>query len=553
METQKEKRIMLPARRQFLVLVPFCLCYAAFIVLGNWQKSAAYSNLQNIGRIILWALISYAVLLVLCLVISRRDTLLAGVPLAQKLPAQKKRPGKWYVFPGFFLVCLFSYLPYYLMYYPTWFNNDAIWQLEQILGWKARSNHHPFFHTMIMQFFVTVGYRISGTYTGAVAFYTFWQMALVAFTFAFCLYVLYKRGTRLLWLALAVIFYIALPVHGMLSICMGKDAFFVSALVFFAWMSHTFELEREKGCRRWILYFVTGLSVCLLRSNGILIFAGTAFVGILYRGICGRHSTGDRHTLPVRTILCTVAVLVCYLLYQGPVLKSLQVEPPDTIEGLTMPTQHLLCAYMRGGSLTEEEVAMIGAVLPLEKMEDYYNPYLFDVTKNLIREEGDQDVIARNKGEYFKLWLRVGLRNPMLYLEGEVRQTAGYWAYRVPHEQYLYGEYFMVDNPFGIVSERKLFTYDQSLVMGRFLAGFQDLYNRVWSLGLNSWVMLFGLAYLAWQKKNAMCYVPYIMLLLSLLLAAPVYNEFRYAYGLFAAFPLLLGYTFGPAKMEQDA
>ena len=65
--------------------------------------------------------------------------------------------------------------------------------------------------------------------------------------------------------------------------------------------------------------------------------------------------------------------------------------------------------------------------------------------------------------------------------------------------------------------------------------------------------MLFGLAYLAWQKKNAMCYVPYIMLLLSLLLAAPVYNEFRYAYGLFAAFPLLLGYTFGPAKMEQDA
>lgn len=111
METQKEKRIMLPARRQFLVLVPFCLCYAAFIVLGNWQKSAAYSNLQNIGRIILWALISYAVLLVLCLVISRRDTLLAGVPLAQKLPAQKKRPGNgmffrdsfWFVYS---VICL---------------------------------------------------------------------------------------------------------------------------------------------------------------------------------------------------------------------------------------------------------------------------------------------------------------------------------------------------------------------------------------------------------------------------------------------------------------
>lgn len=549
METQKEKRITLPARRQFLVLVPFCLCYAAFIVLGNWQKSADYSNLQNIGRILLWALISYGVLFVLCLVISQRDVLFSGISLLQKLPAQKKRPGKWYILLGFFLVCLLSYLPYYLMYYPTWFNNDAIWQLEQILGWKARSNHHPFFHTMIMQVFVAIGYRLSGTYTGAVAFYTFWQMALVAFTFAFCLYVLYKRGTRLLWLALAFAFYIAMPVHGMLSICMGKDAFFVSALVFFAWMSHTFDLEKEKSRLQWILYFMTGLSVCLLRSNGILIFAGTAFVKILRRCIC---DTGKRKNLPAPTILWAAAVFACYLLYQGPILKGLQVQPPDIIEGLTMPAQHLLCVYMRGGNLTEEEVAMIGQVMPLDQMEDYYNPYLFDVTKNLIREEGNQEVIANNKGEYFKLWLRAGLRNPMLYLEGEVRQTAGYWAYRVPHEEYLYGEYFMVDNPFGIVSERKLFTYDQSLAMGKFLAGFQELYRKVWSLGLNTWVMLFGLAYLAWQRRSAMCYVPYIMLLISLLLAAPVYNEFRYAYGLFAAFPLLFGFTFGPVKMEQE-
>lgn len=548
MKIREKKSIALPTGRQFLVLLPFSLCYAAFIVLGNWQKSADYSNLQNIGRILLWALISYGILFLLCFVISRRDILClylrSKFRTNHTAAAQKKRSGKWYVFLGFFLICLLSYLPYYLMYYPTWFNNDAIWQMEQILGWKARSNHHPFFHTMIMQFFVTIGYQLSGTYMGAVAFYTFWQMVLVAFTFAFCLYVLYKRGTRLVWLVLAFAFYILLPVHGVLSICMGKDAFFVSALVFFAWMSHTFDLEREKNVLQWILYFVTGLSVCLLRSNGIMIFAGTAFVLILYRWCRNRK-------VPARTLLCAAAVLVCYLLYQGPILKGLQVEKADTIEGLTMPTQQLLCAYMRGGSLTEEEIAMIGQVLPLEKMEEYYNPYLFDVTKNLIREEGDQEVIAAHKWDYFKLWLRVGLRNPMLYLEGEVRQTAGYWAYRIPHDQYLYAEYFMVDNPFGITNERKLFTYDNSLAMGNFLMGFQKLYNQVWSLGLNTWVMLFGLAYLAWQRKNAMCYVPFIMLLGSLLLATPVYNEFRYAYGLFAAFPLLFAYTFGPSDEER--
>ena len=48
-----------------------------------------------------------------------------------------------------------------------------------------------------------------------------------------------------------------------------------------------------------------------------------------------------------------------------------------------------------------------------------------------------------------------------------------------------------------------------------------------------------------------MVYVPFIMLLVTLLLAAPVYNEFRYAYGLFAAFPILLAHTFGRVPIEQ--
>lgn len=41
-----------------------------------------------------------------------------------------------------------------------------------------------------------------------------------------------------------------------------------------------------------------------------------------------------------------------------------------------------------------------------------------------------------------------------------------------------------------------------------------------------------------------MVFVPFIMMLITLFLATPVYNAFRYAYGLFAAFPILFYYTF---------
>ena len=249
--------------------------------------------------------------------------------------------------------------------------------------------------------------------------------------------------------------------------------------------------------------------------------------------------------------ISVLAVLVCYLLWQGPVLHALQVQPPDTIESLTMPVQHLLCAYARGGSLKPEEVEMLEAVVPLSQIDEYYNPYLFDMTKNYIREHGNQSVIAKNKGTYAKLWMKVGLRNPMLYLEAEIRQTAGYYALHIPHDQILYSEYFMVDNPFGIENERKVFSYDDSLSMGEFLQRFQTFYNRVWSLGLNTWLLLFALACALYRGRRAVAFAPCVMLLGSLLLAAPVYNEFRYAYGVFVALPVLFSVGVGEAKWDR--
>lgn len=539
-EVHTDNKLHMPDKRQFLVLLPFALFYCAAAILGQLEKARTLGLVWNLARILLWFAGSYGALLILCMAFLERKM--------KRMSERKQREGKWYVYVLFTAGCLFCYLPYFLMYYPGWLNNDAVWQIEQILGWAPGSNHHPYFHTLIMKVFFMAGYRLTGTYTGGAAFYTFFQILIMAMVFGFFLYWLYKRGTRILWMALAFAFYALLPINGLLTICMGKDAFFTAALLFFTWMTVEFDLDAETGKHdfmRWILYFVTGLLACLLRSNGIFIFLGTTFILILTKKV-------KNGKFPFRTTACAAAVLLCYLIFQGPVLRALHVEPPDTIEGLTMPTQHILCAYLKGGELTEEEIAMIDQVVPADQVGEYYNPWLFDIVKNFIREEGNQQVIEDNKWEYFKLWLRVGLRNPFQYLVAEVRQTAGYWAYDVKDYERVYGEYYMVDNPFGITAQRKLFTYEQELGMHDFLMGFQDLYNKVWSLGLNTWLMVFGIAYLAYQRRNVMAYVPFIMLLVTLLLATPVYNEFRYAYGLFAAFPILFAYSFGEEMERTD-
>lgn len=554
-ETQK-KQIKLPSKRQLILLIPFAALYMFFIILGNLEKAEELGAARNIGRILLWLSVSYAALLLLCFLISNGKAFMAYVPEKLRLPERQKRRGKWYVFVFFFICNLLCYLPFYLMYYPTWFSNDAVWQTQQILGMVPRSNHHPYFHTLLIQFFFGIGYRISGTVTGGLAFYTFWQMTIMALVFAFILYQLYKRGTRLFWLFLALLFYAALPFNSVLTICMGKDAFFAAALFFYTWTTTEYAIsEREIPGKRGKLwqaaYFASALLVCLLRSNGIFIFLGTTF--ILLISDCWKRrqrrkriakDASNRAAL-LKKNLCAALVLLCYLVWQGPILHALHVQPPDIIEGLTMPVQHLTCACLKGGELTEEEKEMIERVVPTQRLAEAYNPYLFDPVKALIREEGNQAAIEEQKWEYLKLWFRVGLRNPLQYVVAEVRQTMGYWAYRVRDDLYVYGDYFMVDNPFGVTTERKFFSYHDSLAMGNYLMGFQNLYNRVWSLGLNTWLMLFGLAYAVYGKRNPMPYVPSLMLLVTLLLAAPVYNEFRYVYGMFIALPFLFSYSFG--------
>lgn len=559
MGSEMERKIKRPGKYQLLLLLPFALCYAFFIVLGDWQKSAPYSNAQNMGRLALWTVISYGALLAVCFLVENGGALVAAyVPAGARKAllvfgsGRRSRPGRQ-VWLFFFGICLLCYLPYYLMYFPTWFNNDAVWQMEQALGLAARSNHHPYFHTMIIKVFLTAGYGLFHSYAAAVALYTFFQMALTAAVFGFFLYLLYARGTGFFWLILAVLFYAVLPVNGMFSICMGKDAWFTAAFLLFLWAVSVCASGREGGRRRWAMFFATGLSVCLLRSNGIFVFLGTAFFLIL-TGFFGKGRGREGQNIGRRRDMyaSVIMVLFLYLLWQGPVLGALQVEPPDTIESLTMPTQHLLCAYKRGGSLTQEEVAMLDAVVPLEQIDEYYNPYLFDMTKNYIREHGNQQVIADHRGDYAKLWLRVGLRNPMLYLEAEIRQTAGYYALHIPHEQILYSEYFMVDNPFGIKTQRKLFSYDAELAMGAFLQWFQGFYNKVWSLGMNTWLLLLSFACALYRRRNALAFVPCVMLLGSLLLATPVYNEFRYAYGVFVALPFLFSLSFGKGTEENE-
>lgn len=104
---------ILPSKRQFIVLIPFAVIYMLFIIMGDLEKASELGAARNIGRIVLWTIVSYGILLLLCILISGRRALAACLPEKLRLPEQRRRQGKWYVFWLFFLICLLCYLPFF--------------------------------------------------------------------------------------------------------------------------------------------------------------------------------------------------------------------------------------------------------------------------------------------------------------------------------------------------------------------------------------------------------------------------------------------------------
>lgn len=551
MEKQMQKKIteVLGNRTQIVIKAVFGLLYALFIVLGDWDKALEQSGIRVLGRIVGWWLAAFLVLTGLFWLLDKWNVRKNAEAAREKRQRRvQARAGKKYVYGILALVCFLGWLPYFLLYFPGWISNDSVWQLEQVCGWVAGSNHHPYFHTMIIKCFFMLGFRIFGTYTGAVAAFTLAQMVIIAAVYGLVLYDFYRKGVNWGILALGLMFYGFLPMNGLYAICMGKDVLFAAALTLYVREIYRFLAGRKDTVRSYLGISVTGFLVCVLRSNGILVFAGTALFAVI---------AGVIHKNWKKILLSTVIVLGCYLIYHGPVLNALQVEQPDTIEGLTMPTQHILSAYLNGGTITGEELEWLNYVMSMENTAAYYNPYYFDIIKNEIRAEGNQEVIAANKWQYFKIWLAVGLRNPKQYLDAEIRQTYGYWCFDI--NEPIYEQYRMAENPFGLTTERKVFSYDFGLWADDFLLKFEDFYNKVWSLGLTTWLMLACMAYGMYRKKSVLPYLPYVMLFLSLLLATPVCSEFRYTYGIFMGLPLLVGMTFlteekgQNRKQEQEA
>lgn len=441
----------------------------------------------------------------------------------------KKHMGAWT-----FVLCLIFFLPYFLYQFPGIMTPDSIVQYEQVLHIHPYSNHHPWIHTLILGLFYDLGYAFTRNPNISVSFYTVAQMIFMAWSASFVVRTLQIKGFRPLLCFMATLFYAIIPYNDVFSVTIWKDIPFAGVVAVFVCILIRMDAEYAKGDKAniglMIGMVVSGAGICLLRSNGWYAFIVlTPFLIIHY---------WKRSKMAVIAVALSI-ILAAVVRY--PVMNAFRVEQPDFVESLSIPVQQVASVIVNGGDVDQDSLYEIQKVVDLTYIDKLYEPTFADNIKELVRA-GDQPYLVDNKLAFLKIYLKLGVRNPAEYLKAFVMQTYGYF--------YPDREYEVADAE-GVVSSSLEF-HTTPLIGGPVvikakeifikLGNMIPLYSVLWCMGAMFWILLTGMSVLIvrGERDKVIYYLPYLLLVLTVLVATPVATEFRYVYFLMFSIPLIL-------------
>ena len=514
---------VLLSKKEYSVTEIFAIAMSCMVLLANYQYCIwSESGLDNLKKIV-------AALLIFVGGLINFKEIMLGLANWSGLESKSliKGPKDKFIWIGMWAVIVaVNSSILFMAVYPGTLSPDSISQMTQLLE-GSYSNHHPYYHTQIIHFCINIGMWLFDDINAAVALYSCFSIAMMALCFTYVVETVDKAtGNRRISIMM-FIWYLVMPFHITYSITMWKDVFFggvVTGLVVSAYR-YLHKVGQQKI--NFIVMTLTSVGVCLLRSNGWTAFFLTvlAFV-IIYKS---KYKN---------LIIMFAVVLAGTFVMKHQVLEVLNVSQPDTIEALSIPAQQIARVVVNGHELSEEQSELLGQVVDIDRIPETYVSYISDNIKNLVREKGNQDYIKTHRLEFIKLYFELGLEHPKSYVYAWVDETRGYWNAGYNYWRWSTG---LQENELGI----------QRTVNSETVANKLSLYLNLWetnpilqlfiSIGFYTWIILLCVYNAIIKKNKASLFigVPFLAVIATLLIATPVYAEFRYAYALFCGTPFV--------------
>lgn len=453
--------------------------------------------------------------------------------MAQKEFSLKKNNQK--ILPLFFCcwggIFLF-WIPYLIAQLPAVLDFDAIKQIKMIQGILPMTDQHPFIHTLFLKLCLVLG-------GGSPTAYAVIQMLLLSLMFAFSVAWLYSHGVSKACCFAAAAYFALNPVHASYSVSVRKDVLFGGFVLLLTVALCEMYFSRGACLKKpaWLgLLLVSCLGTAFFRNNGPMMLAVLAVILL-----AAYHKYWKQ----------MAAVLACTFLLlgavKGPVFDALGVRPTNFTESLGIPLQQIARVVAEDGEITPEQLETLDAFVSVETVKKNYNPYCVDYIKSEVYgADFHHEELERRKGDFFRLWFSLMLKNPKIYVDSYLDSTYGFW-YPLSSSHVSYWQDVHA-NELGLVSS------SPSPLFSRLLGLFAE---KGWQMNIPSlciYAVLF-FAITAWVKKGKRALLPYLpvlLLWLTILAAAPIATSLRYVYHAFAAVPVLAAFCLFPCADEGD-
>lgn len=456
------------------------------------------------------------------------DNIIKEIPIYKQ--SIKERKQIFFVGCFAFLGTIANFIPYFLAYYPGVIEYDSWVQMGQVLG-DPYNNHHPWIHTVIIKFFYEIGLALFQSENKAVAFYTAFSVSLMAFSITCVIVYLYKKNVSPIYLILLFLIYATSPINGIYAVNMWKDVpFSAISLIFLVHLSNMRDnnLSGRNNKFEWPFFIILSFFVCFLRNNGL--YAYILLLPFLFFVF--------RKDVKRLTIVVGIIILAG-IIYKGPIFKHFQVKESETIVSLSIPAQQIAAVIAENGILKSEQKELLEQIIDLDQVPEKYfgSIHCSDGIINLVKQKGNQQLIDENKKEFFNLWFQLGLQNKSIYLRAFIDQTEGYWYHKITYP-FIWATY-IYENGSGICRESKI-PQKYTIAISQFLEMYEKHFWKYYSSGFFVYFFLFCfIIAIANKGKFIIVYIFNLGIWLTLIVATPVYADFRYIYIIYLSLPFL--------------
>lgn len=411
-----------------------------------------------------------------------------------------------------FVVLLVCWLPVLLAVYPGFFVYDAQDEWLQVAS-RTFDTHHPLVHVLMLGGIICGVHKFTDSYNLGIACYTVVQMLIVAGGFTCLLSFMRRRKVSRAVRVISLLYFALFPVVVMFTLCSAKDALFTVALLML--LLSLLDMGSDEAVffcsgSRMIFFVLSAAAMMLFRKNGVYAFAVMAPILLIYH----------KKYLKKAALLLAAAFLIYFLINTG-LTVALHAENSENQEILTVPIQQLARTYKFNREVFEaEDIETLHEILPEEALV-LYNPKLSDPVKVRFQNEA----YAADRSKYAGLWLKIGLRKPLSYINAWLANSYGFWYPDTVIDVYSGNTVFT-------------FTYEDSSYFGYEVEepGFRDskipwldaayrklsleisqekipIYSMLYSPGGIFWCIAFVFAYVLYRRKYHMV-IPYLMVML---------------------------------------